>query len=185
MTNRTKFVIGILILLGIVFAIEFRTAPKFVWVPTFSHTDAQPFGCMLFDSVMQASMPHGYSVTKKTEWQMRRDSVFKQPRSILVATEDGIEKPDVVALFDLAEQGHTVLIAAKSLYCLCDTLQIDYYFNSSGFNISKLAGKDVDKSSLRWKKDSLAYKDNPLGVPVYSQLIPYTFIGNDSVVCDT
>lgn len=185
MTNRTKFVIGILILLGIVFAIEFRTAPKFVWVPTFSHTDAQPFGCMLFDSVMQASMPHGYSVTKRTEWQMRRDSVFKQPRSILVATEDGIEKPDVVALFDLAKQGHTVLIAAKSLYCLCDTLQIDYHFNSRGFNISTLAGKDVDKSSLRWKKDSLAYKDNPLGVPVYSQLIPYTFIGNDSVVCDT
>lgn len=185
MTNRLKFIIGILILLGIVFAIEFRTAPKFVWVPTFSHTDAQPFGCMLFDSVMQASMPHGYSVTKKTEWQMRRDSIFKQPKSILVATEDGIGKPEVIALFGLVEQGHTVLLAAKSLYCLCDTLQIDYRYNSSGFNISKLAGKNVEKGKLRCTFDTQGYKGHQLDISVYSQLIPYTFEGNDSVACDT
>ena len=184
MTNRSKFIIGILILLGIVFAIEFRTTPKFVWVPTFSHTDAQPFGCMLFDSVMQASMPHGYSVTKKTEWQMRRDGVFKQPKSILVVTEDGIDKNEVGALLGLAEQGHTVLLAAKSLNSIVDTLGIDRFFNSS-FNITNLVGKNVEKGRLQWVDDSILYKNHPLDIPVYVQLIPYTLSGNDSLTCDT
>lgn len=185
MTNRTKFVIGILILLGIVFAIEFRTAPKFVWVPTYSHTDAQPFGCMLFDSVMHSSMPQGYCVTKKTVWQLQRDSTFKEPKSILVATEDPIGKEDVGELLALVQRGHTVLLAAKSLAVLCDTLHISSVFNSSAFNISKFAGKNIEKGALRWKGKRGNYRHHPLAVSAYAQLIPNTFEGNDSVVCDT
>lgn len=184
MTNRTKFIIGILLLLGIVFAIEYRMTKKFVWIPTYSHTDAQPFGCMLFDSVMQASMPNGYSVTKKTVYQMRQDSVFKQPLSILVTTEDQMGKPEVSTMLRLAEHGHTVLVAVKSLYYFIDTLRIDYHYNSS-FNISKIAGRDVEKIELRWTQDSAAYRNHSLSVAVYSQLIPYTLEGNDSVACDT
>ena len=130
MSNRTKFIIGILLLLGIVFAIEYRTTRKFVWIPTYSHTDAQPFGCMLFDSVMQASMPHGYTVTKKTIWQLKRDSVFKKPQSLLIATEDDFDKHEVAEILGLVERGHTVLLATSSLYSIVDTLQIDYDYNS-------------------------------------------------------
>lgn len=184
MTNRTKFIIGILILLGIVFAIEYRTSRKFVWIPTFSHTDAQPFGCMLFDSVMQASMPHGYTVTKKTEWQMRHDSIFKEPKSILVATQDALDKSEISALLGLAEQGHTVLVAANKLYNLADTLSIDYHYNSGDFNISKIAGKNIEKEQLCWMEDSTAYGNYPLSLPVFSQLIPYVLEENDSVACD-
>ena len=185
MTNRTKFIIGILVLLGIVFAIEFRTSPKFVWIPTFSHTDGQPFGCMLFDSVMHSSMPQGYSVTKKTVWQLQRDSTFKEPKSILVATEDPMGKEDVGELLALVQRGHTVLLAAKSLAVLCDTLHISSVFNSSAFNISKFAGKNIEKGALRWKGKRGNYRHYPLAVSAYAQLIPNTFEGNDSVVCDT
>ena len=185
MTNRTKFIIGILVLLGIVFAIEFRTSPKFVWIPTFSHTDGQPFGCMLFDSVMHSSMPQGYSVTKKTVWQLQRDSTFKEPKSILVATEDPMGKEDVGELLALVQRGHTVLLAAKSLAVLCDTLHISSVFNSSAFNISKFAGKNIEKGALRWKGKRGNYRHHPLAVSAYAQLIPNTFEGNDSVVCDT
>ena len=184
MTNRAKFIIGILLLLGIVFAIEYSSSRKFVWIPTFSHTDAQPFGCMLFDSVMQASMPHGYSVTKKTVWQLRRDSVFSHTKSVLVATEDGIYKPEVCDLFSLVEKGHTVLVAAKSLSTLTDTLEIDYKYNSS-FNITNLSGHNVEKAELRWMQDSGDYCKSPLSVSLYSQMIPFTLEGNDSVACDT
>jgi len=184
MTNRTKFIIGTLILLGIVFAIEYRTSRKFVWIPTYSHTDAQPFGCMLFDSVMQASMPHGYTVTKKTEWQLRREGIFEEPKSILVVTEDVLDNLQVKLLLGMAKQGHSVLVATNKLYYLADTLSIDYHYNSSAFNISRIAGKNIEKEQLTWMEDAAAYGNNPLSVPVFSQLIPYTLEDNDSVVCD-
>ena len=187
MTNRTKFIIGILVLLGIVFAIEFRTSPKFVWIPTFSHTDGQPFGCMLFDSVMHSSMPQGYSVTKKTEWQMRRDSIFKQPKSILVATEDPMDKPEVIALVWF---GRTRAYGAPGckeslLFCVIHS-RSDYRINSSAFNISKFAGKNIEKGQLRDGKDTQGNTGTIHSTFLsYSQLIPNTFEGNDSVVCDT
>ena len=184
MANRTKFIIGTLILLGIVFAIEYRTSRKFVWIPTYSHTDAQPFGCMLFDSVMQASMPHGYTVTKKTEWQLRREGIFEEPKSILVVTEDVLDNLQVKLLLGMAKQGHSVLVATNKLYYLADTLSIDYHYNSSAFNISRIAGKNIEKEQLTWMEDAAAYGNNPLSVPVFSQLIPYTLEDNDSVVCD-
>jgi hypothetical protein len=33
--------------------------------------------------------------------------------------------------------------------------------------------------------DSMVYKNHPLDIPVYTQLIPYTLSGNDSLRCDT
>ena len=184
MTNRTKFIIGILLLLGIVFAIEYRMTKKFVWIPTYSHTDAQPFGCMLFDSLMQASLPNGYAVSKKTIWQMRHDSVFTQKRSLLIATDDYINNSDIRDLFGLVENGHTVLVAAKRLYNFADTLQIDYHYNSD-FNISNIAGRNIEKTELCWTQDSAVYRGHPLSVSLYNQLIPFTLEGNDSVACDT
>jgi hypothetical protein len=184
MTNRTKFIIGILLLLGIVFAIEYRMTKKFVWIPTYSHTDAQPFGCMLFDSVMQASLPNGYTISKKTIWQMRHDSVFTKKKSILKATDDFIYNSDIRDIFGLVEDGHTILLAAKRLNYLTDTLQIDYHYNSD-FNISNIAGRNIEKTELCWTQDSAAYRGHPLSVSLYNQLIPFTLEGNDSVACDT
>lgn len=184
MTNRTKFIIGILLLLGIIFAIEYRMTKKFVWIPTYSHTDAQPFGCMLFDSVMQASLPNGYTISKKTIWQMRHDSVFTKKKSILIATDDFIYNSDIRDIFGLVEDGHTILLAAKRLNYLTDTLQIDYHYNSD-FNISNIAGRNIEKVDLCWTQDSAAYRGHPLSVSLYNQLIPFTLEGNDSIACDT
>ena len=57
MSSRNKFIIGILVMLLVVLIIEYRMPRHFVWQPTFSHVDAQPFGCQVFDSVMKATMP--------------------------------------------------------------------------------------------------------------------------------
>ena len=56
MSSRNKFIIGILVMLLVVLIIEYRMPRHFVWQPTFSHVDAQPFGCQVFDSVMKATM---------------------------------------------------------------------------------------------------------------------------------
>ena len=59
MSTRSKFIIGIIVLFTVFLIAEYRMPRKFQWVPTFSHKDPQPFGCMVFDSVLAASMPHG------------------------------------------------------------------------------------------------------------------------------
>ena len=182
MTNRTKFIIGILILLGIVFAIEYRTARKFVWIPTFSHTDAQPFGCMLFDSVMQASMPHGYTVTKKTLWQLRHDSVFTHPQSLLVVTEEGMDKKQIGELLRLVDEGHSVMVAVSPINNWVDTLSIDYKYGKN-FNLNELVGTNTQKAPLGWPVKDKDYAGHSLDVSVYKQLIEHTLVTNDSVEC--
>ena len=47
------FIICIVSFLVLMFAIECRLPKKFVWTPTFSHYDKQPFGCAVFDSLRQ------------------------------------------------------------------------------------------------------------------------------------
>ncbi len=183
MTNRTKFIIGILLLLGVVFAIEYRMTRKFVWIPTFSHTDAQPFGCMLFDSVMQASMPQGYTVSKKTIRQMRQDSVFNQMQSLLVVTNEAMSDGQMADLLRLAENGHTVMVATSALYQWTDTLDIDYRYGKT-FNLKDIVGKDMEKRDLGWPIKDEAYADRRMHVSVYRQLIGHTLIKNDSVECE-
>ena len=60
------FVLFVVVFLALVFLAEFRMPRKFVWNPTFSHNDKQPFGCYVFDSILSVSLPHGYEVTKKS-----------------------------------------------------------------------------------------------------------------------
>ena len=183
MTNRTKFIIGILILLGIVFAIEYRTARKFVWIPTFSHTDAQPFGCMLFDSVMQASMPHGYSITKKTVWQLNQDNVFSTPKSLLITTDEFVDDYSCKRLLQLVDKGHTVLVATGKLSFWEDTLGIGSNMERT-FHLNDSVGQNVEKGLIGWDDKESTYKHHQLTVPVYQQMIEYTLSANDSVPCE-
>ena len=57
MKGNHLFIICIAIFLLLMFAIECRLPKKFVWAPSFSHYDKQPFGCAVFDSLL-------YVVTK-------------------------------------------------------------------------------------------------------------------------
>lgn len=50
MKGNHWFIAGIIVFLVLMFAIECRLPKKFVWNPTFSHYDKQPFGCAVFVS---------------------------------------------------------------------------------------------------------------------------------------
>ena len=65
MKGNHWFIAGIIVFLVLMFAIECRLPKKFVWNPTFSHYDKQPFGCAVFDSLLSSSLPKGYSLTRK------------------------------------------------------------------------------------------------------------------------
>lgn len=131
--NR-KFIVGILALLAFFFVIQMRMPRHYVWKPTFAHSDEQPFGCQLLDSVMAASMPGGYTVSRLTLLQLKRDSLFMaSPHALVVLTEEGLSEADVRLAIQLAEQGHVLLLTSELSGLLADTLHVypryKNYFN--------------------------------------------------------
>lgn len=72
MKGNHWFIAGIIVFLVLMFAIECRLPKKFVWNPTFSHYDKQPFGCAVFDSLLSSSLPKGYSLSRKTFYELGR-----------------------------------------------------------------------------------------------------------------
>ena len=176
MSSRSKFVIGIIVLFTAFLIAEYRMPRKYQWVPTFAHNDPQPFGCMVFDSVLAASMPHGYTVERRTLWQMEKDSVFKEPKAVMIVTEEDVDN-QIAAVLRLASKGNTMLVATTDLYRWADTLGIDYNYNNP-FRLSEIAGKNAKKGLLLWKNDTLCQWS------VYVQIIERTMEIPDSIKCE-
>lgn len=172
MSTRSKFIIGIIVLFTVFLIAEYRMPRKYQWVPTFAHNDPQPFGCMVFDSVLAASMPHGYTVERRTLWQMEKDSVFAEPKAVIIVTKEDIDN-QIATVLRLASKGNTMLVATTDLYRWIDTLGIDYRFKKS-FQLSEIAGKNPEKGVLRW---------GDLETSLYTQLIERLLVTNDSVDC--
>ena len=87
MKGNHWFIAGIIVFLVLMFAIECRLPKKFVWNPTFSHYDKQPFGCAVFDSLLSSSLPKGYSLSRKTFYELEQEDTTLR-RGILVVTDN-------------------------------------------------------------------------------------------------
>lgn len=111
-----KFLIFIVGFLVLVFLLELSAPSMFVWDPTFSHHDKQPFGCAVFDSLMKKSVPAGYKVTRKTLSQLEREGYGKKPHAFLIQSIDFNPSPtDLRALDRLLKAGNKVFIATSSI----------------------------------------------------------------------
>lgn len=155
------YIIGIVIFLGVMFAIE-RTLPKkFVWKATFGHNDYQPFGCAIFDDVMSASIPRAntsdtlppYSVSDKTIYEMSLDSTVN--RSLLLITDYlALSRTDKEGLLQMLDRGSKVMLVASGFDGqLMDTLCFDYEYNY--FNINHLRHYTTTvgvRDSIRWAR---------------------------------
>lgn len=98
MKGNHWFIAGIIVFLVLMFAIECRLPKKFVWNPTFSHYDKQPFGCAVFDSLLSSSLPKGYSLSRKTFYELEQEDTTLR-RGILVVTDNlHLTDVDVVVL---------------------------------------------------------------------------------------
>ena len=126
-----KFLIFIVGFLVLVFLLEMSAPSKFVWGPTFSHYDKQPFGCEVFDSLMKKSVPAGYEVTRKTLSQLEREGYGKKPHGFLIQSIDFNPSPtDLRALDRLLKAGNKVFIATSSI--APDSLYPDLQLTISG-----------------------------------------------------
>ena len=180
MNSRNKFIIGILVMLTVVLVIEYRMPRHFQWQPTFSHVDPQPFGCLVFDSVMKATMPNGYAIENRSLRQIfADDSVATSPKSILIITNESFSERDCNYILQLASEGHTLMVATSIPYDWSDTLGFDTKWNSL-FRLQDVAGKAPSKALVAWEQDSL-YAHHPLSLHVYSQMIERTMQPSDSI----
>lgn len=89
---------------------------KFVWSPTFSHVDKQPFGCFVFDSVLTQSLPNGYHVTKKTFFQLDQEYAKEKISVLMVVDQQNLKQLDVKYLCNIARRGGKVMVVASSSF---------------------------------------------------------------------
>lgn len=89
---------------------------KFVWSPTFSHVDKQPFGCFVFDSVLTQSLPNGYHVTKKTFFQLDQEHAKEKISVLMVVDQQNLKQLDVKYLCNIARRGGKVMVVASGSF---------------------------------------------------------------------
>ena len=146
------YIVCILLFLLLVFLSEYRMPKHFRWEPSFSHNDKQPFGCYVFDSVLSASLPQGYTVNSQALYQLRS---LKKPHGILlVADELSMSKTDVNSIFTLAEKGHRLLLVTSSCgQLLEDTLRCHSYLKGTSQSLVDYVEKGFGRDTLRWLSD--------------------------------
>ena len=153
------FVAGFLVF---VFLLEWNAPSKFVWEPTFNHYDKQPFGCAVFDSLMEKSVPAGYEVTKKTIAQLERDGYGKKPHAFLIQTDRfSPSATDIRSLDRLLRAGNKVFIAASDIEP--DSLYPDLQIAINGqYGFSPME-----------VKSSIANQSIPYDTLVFPRQLPY------------
>ncbi|WP_455591366.1 DUF4350 domain-containing protein [Bacteroides sp.] len=149
------FIVGIVLFLCIMFVVELNMPKKFVWTPTFGQHDRQPFGCAVFDDVVESTLPGEYTISDETFYQMYEYS--DEPMGIICIAEHlPLSSTDVEAIFGLAEEGSTVLLAANSFgQVLEDTLGFNTSYSFfSAKELKRYATASHARDRLVWLKDS-------------------------------
>ena len=179
------FVAGFLVF---VFLLEWNAPSKFVWEPTFNHYDKQPFGCAVFDSLMEKSVPAGYEVTKKTIAQLERDGYGKKPHAFLIQTDRfSPSATDIRSLDRLLRAGNKVFIAASDIEpdSLYPDLQVDingqYGFSPMEVK-SSIANQSIPYDTLVFPRQ-LPYQEKEYHV--YSAMTGSNVVVEGKVTCDT
>lgn len=159
MKGSRWFVVGNVIFLLLMFALECRLPKKFVWMPTFSHYDKQPLGCAVFDSLLSASLPMGYSLSRETFYQMAQGDTTSCRGILAVADRHMLSDVDVDALLEMAERGNKIMLSSTWYNSkLHDTLRFREGYSYFNFQALKnYATSQQQRDSLCWIGDSAVY----------------------------
>lgn len=158
MSGKHWFVVGIILFLIAMFVVESRLPKKFVWTPTFSQYDKQPFGCAVFDDVVATSLPQDYFISNETFYEMTETE--GEPCGILAIAQDmNLTETDVESILALAERGHVVMLASHSFgQQLEDTLGVkSSYSYFSPAALKRYASSLLTRDTLYWVGDSAVY----------------------------
>jgi len=167
------FVVGIVVFLVVLFILEMQLPKNFSWTPTFRHTDKQPFGSCLFDSLLSSTMPKGYTITDSSLYVLAKDSL--QPRGILVvADEMNLIPAEVNAIFSMANNGsHVMLVAHGVGDFMCNRLGIRMWGYGDSFDLQNFVKYNKERESFEWVSKENGYK--PRRYKVFRPLITRKF----------
>lgn len=159
MKGSRWFIVFVVAFLTLMFAVEYNLPKQFVWTPTFSQYDKQPFGCALFDSLVSTSMPLGYQLSKKTFYQLEQEDTTQCRGILVIASELELSELDVKGLLKMAERGNKVMLVSTDFgNYLEDTLDIrTLHYKFSLAALKKHAVSMLKKDSICWLGDSLVY----------------------------
>ena len=116
MKSSRNFLFAMLVLFVLFCLLQVNLPKKFVWSPTFSHVDKQPFGCFVFDSVLTQSLPNGYHVTKKTFFQLDQEYAKEKISVLMVVDQQNLKQLDVKYLCNIARRGGKVMVVASGSF---------------------------------------------------------------------
>lgn len=116
MKSSRNFLFAMLVLFVLFCLLQVNLPKKFVWSPTFSHVDKQPFGSFVFDSVLTQSLPNGYHVTKKTFFQLDQEHAKEKISVLMVVDQHNLKQLDVKYLCNIARRGGKVMVVASSSF---------------------------------------------------------------------
>lgn len=182
MKGNRWFILGIVLFIGVMFLVEYNLPKKFVWNPTFSQHDYQPFGCAIFDDVMVESWPEDYYLNDWTFFNFENDTTDEPLALLVIAQQLQLTKTDKDAVMKLAERGNKIILAATA-FSLSDTLGYDLSYN--WFRPSQFK-KQVQsfnrRDTIYWLPDSVTGTVYPPAIyEVYPQLCEVSFIKFDSL----
>ena len=143
------FVVSIVVFLVLLFILEMQLPKNFSWTPTFRHTDKQPFGSCLFDSLLSSTMPKGYTVTDSSLYEVN-------------------------AIFSMANNGsHVMLVAHGVGDFMCNRLGIRMWGYGNSFDLQNFVKYNKERESFEWVSEENGYK--PRRFMVFKPLITRKF----------
>ena len=163
MKSNVKIILLFAVFVILMFVIQTRMPVAFKWEPTFRHNDGEPFGCMVFDSVMTKSLPKGYKITQHSLSSIAQemDSTGKVRNVLVVGQEIPLSENDNKAMKSIMKKGGKVMLVMSTSYDnknMTDSLLgADYnmgtytkgYFTVSGF-IRNLEGNGYMNDTVYW-----------------------------------
>ena len=192
MRGSRIFFIVIAVMAVLLFIVQMQMPKPFDWTPTFGHRDSNPFGCLVFDSVMAQTMPHGYRVERKTLYQMSKER--GKQAVLLVSDQLDLNRTDIREIKKLLAEGSKVMLVACRRYgedtdsLLFKNFGIDVKSNGDYFDFTALRKQFVGKemalyTPVYWRGTSAPY---PQAVySVYAQLLSDKLIADSAVAIDS
>lgn len=151
--NRT-FIVVVIVIAIIGIAMQIQMPKRFNWTISYSKYDPNPFGCMLFDSVLSKSMPNGYKAEGTTIYR-NLDSAGVC-NLLIVNSGMNFDSLTTVSIDKLTKQGSKIMIVAGDMYNYDNgDLDIGTVVSSEGyFDINTIRKEIGDKQNIM---DSVFY----------------------------
>lgn len=164
MNISRRFILGIVAFIVLVFILQLQMPRKFVWKFTAQHSDDEPFGAMIFDSLAKASMPNGYAVDRRTFYQMAHAKDSMRARNYLLIGDDlDLDSLNIACLLRFAERGSTVMLVASTLPSIMDDTLHIYTNGSTWFRLDALKNQILRNDSALY--DTLHWTGMPERFP--------------------